>query len=70
MNVKRSIEEIMKAYSEVPYEDFRKKLAILNELSKIMFKVGKPLLASETLKWSFLELNPLNVLSWPTLRTT
>ncbi|MBN2252477.1 MAG: tetratricopeptide repeat protein, partial [Kosmotogaceae bacterium] len=50
MNEKRSIEETMKAYSEVPYEDFREKLTILNELSKIMFKEGKPLLASETVK--------------------
>ena len=58
MNVKRSIEEIMKAYSEVPYEDFRKKLAILNELSKIMFKEGKPLLASETVKVELSRIEP------------
>ncbi|WP_367358837.1 diguanylate cyclase [Mesotoga sp.] len=50
MTEKRSIEEIMKAYSEVPDEDFRQKLKILNELSQTMFKEGKPLLASETVK--------------------
>lgn len=50
MNEKSSIEEIMKAYSEVPDEDFRKKLSVLNKLSQTMFKEGKPLLASETVK--------------------
>jgi len=50
MSEKRSIEEIMKTYSEVPYAHFREKLVNLNELSKIMFKEGKPLLASETVK--------------------
>jgi len=50
MKEKRSIEEIMKAYSEVPDEEFGEKLIVLNKLSQTMFREGKPLLASETVK--------------------
>ncbi len=46
-NLKRDTEDLMKAYVDLPLDDYRKKLDLLNKLTNHMYREGKFLLAAE-----------------------
>jgi len=47
-NLKRDTEDLMKAYADLPLDDYRRKLDLLNKLMAHMCREGKFLLAVET----------------------